>query len=153
MLESQRIHCCQKGEYNRLGRKSVGIRMIEHSGPSGLRVGVDVVLQGRIRLALKRHDPEFSANLFRQTELEAFSDPRSKASPEKSFTAKEALLKSLRIGVTNGVSLRNIEAIHPEDRIVVHGILCMLLDRLQKYTIEANTWKTACHQISVVWLC
>jgi hypothetical protein len=96
----------------------VAVQLLRHTGPSGLRVGVDVVRRGRLEAAIERLGAGFAATIFRAEE----------PATARAFAAKEALAKAIGTGVVSGVELRDIDA--TGDALSIHGALRLVFGRL-----------------------
>ena len=78
--------------------------------------GIDIIEIARIKRSLETYARHFEEKIFTPSEIDYC---RSKADPSRHFAArfaaKEAVLKSLGTGMSQGLSWKNIEVInHPE---------------------------------------
>ncbi len=75
--------------------------------------GIDIIEIARIKRSLETYASHFEEKIFTQSEIDYC---RSKADPSRHFAArfavKEAVLKSLGTGMSQGLSWKNIEVIN-----------------------------------------
>jgi|HubBroStandDraft_1064217.scaffolds.fasta_scaffold220336_2 phosphopantetheinyl transferase (holo-ACP synthase) len=126
-------------------------KMICRGSPS-LQVGVDTIPERRIREVMQRHGPAFATTIFREAELVAQEAPQGGVCPECNFAVKEALLKALGTGLISGLSLVDLEVIGAGDRVVLHGTLRALAERLRVRVRACRMWHRGGHHVSLVWL-
>ena len=86
-----------------------------------LGIGCDVVQIPRIEKALEEHGQAFEDRLFTQGE-QAYANKRGKAGPRlkasayaKRVAAKEAFVKALGTGFSEGINWKEIEIIHTDN--------------------------------------
>lgn len=78
-------------------------------------IGVDIVENARIAEMLEKHGPAFSAKIFTESELAYAGERRRRIEHLAArFAAKEAVAKALGLGMTNGISWRDIEVVHDQ---------------------------------------
>jgi hypothetical protein len=126
-----------------------------HEGPAALRVGVDVVATGRVGAVVGRHGEAFAARTFHPRERARTGSGRY----DRSFAAKEALLKALGTGDVAGIDVRDIDASdlcetgrsEPERAVRVSGPLALGL-RLLGRRWRARAFDVDGHEVVVVWI-
>ena len=73
-------------------------------------LGTDIVNIKRIEKSLNRHGDNFKNKIFSKNEIEYCDKKRNSSGYyAKRFAAKEAFTKALGIGISHGISLKNIE--------------------------------------------
>jgi holo-[acyl-carrier protein] synthase len=79
-------------------------------------IGIDMVEVSRIKKSLSKYAEKFEKKLFTFNEIDYC---RRKADPNKHFAArfavKEAALKSLGTGISNGIGWKDIEVVNDPD--------------------------------------
>jgi|YNPBryantNP2012_1023418.scaffolds.fasta_scaffold24130_2 holo-[acyl-carrier protein] synthase len=76
-----------------------------------IAVGVDIVNLPRFARALERWGNRFAQRLFTEGELARARGPSAAAELAGNFAAKEALLKAMGTGLTQGISWRDVEVL------------------------------------------
>jgi holo-[acyl-carrier protein] synthase len=88
-------------------------------------IGTDIVHVGRIRDDLSRFGDRFAERILTANELLEFHQNANKANfLARRFAAKEAAVKAMGTGFSNGVQLHDIEVTHDEHgkpMLVFHG--------------------------------
>jgi holo-[acyl-carrier protein] synthase len=78
-------------------------------------IGTDIVRVGRIRDDLSRFGDRFAERILTKNELLEFHQNANKANfLARRFAAKEAAVKAMGTGFSNGVQLHDIEVTHDE---------------------------------------
>lgn len=73
-------------------------------------IGADIVNIQRIEKAVERHGEMFIDKVFTEEEASAFkAEKLTSARVASSFAAKEAVLKALGTGMSNGIGFRDVE--------------------------------------------
>ncbi len=76
-------------------------------------IGTDIVRVARMQQDLDRYGERFAARILTANELQEFRDNAGKANfLARRFAAKEAAVKALGTGFSNGVLLHDIEVAH-----------------------------------------
>ncbi len=76
-------------------------------------IGVDIVSVERIEKALARHADSFVKKILTPGEIDEYNAIKYKAAfVAKRFAAKEAVLKALGTGMSNGISFKDIAITH-----------------------------------------
>lgn len=90
-----------------------------------LGTGIDLVAVERIRRLIERHGQRFYGRVFTAGEIEYCAGHRDPAPHYAArFAAKEAFLKALGTGLSQGTSLKEIDVVRGElgnPQIVLHG--------------------------------
>ncbi len=77
-----------------------------------MQIGIDVVTVSRIRKAIEKHGNRFLQRVFTDAEIRYCEGFRNKMGCYAArFAAKEALLKALGVGLTHGVTMKEIEVL------------------------------------------
>lgn len=83
-----------------------------HATRAVLGVGVDVVETTRVEQALLRSGPTFERRVYTEAEIVQCAGRHDRVQALAArFAAKEAFLKALGVGLTSGLSLREIEVV------------------------------------------
>ncbi|QPJ65453.1 MAG: holo-[acyl-carrier-protein] synthase [Candidatus Nitrohelix vancouverensis] len=114
--------------------------------------GVDLVEISRIERSLEKYLEKFETRLFTQTEIDYC---RSKAGSAKHFAArfavKEAVLKSMGVGMDHGIAWTDIETLNEESGrpyLQLHGKGRALFDELELRAIHISISHTQEHAIA-----
>jgi len=114
--------------------------------------GVDIIEVARIGRSLERYGEKFEQRLFTKTEI---SYCRSKAGMEKHFSArfavKEAVLKSMKTGMDQGISWTDMEVVNQESgcpELNLYGKGKELFESLNLKAIHISISHTRDHAIA-----
>lgn len=121
-----------------------------------LGIGLDLVEVSRIRSLLERNGELFKQRVFTANEIaycDACADPAIHFAAR--FAAKEAAVKALGTGFSEGVSWRDIEVLRNKKgapSLYLHGQAMQVAERLgvkQTFLSMSHTMTTACANVSL----
>lgn len=117
-------------------------------------IGVDIVENARIAELLDKHASSFSDKVFTEGEL-GYADPRCRRVEHLAarFAAKEAVAKALGLGMSNGISWRDIEVVHDDagkPSVKLTGLVRDLADKTGVRSFHISLSHTDSHSIAFV---